>query len=34
LVNLRVSQEELNQQEGEKQNDPTTKENGDEKEWR
>jgi hypothetical protein len=34
LVNLRVSQGELNQQEGEKQNDPTTKENGDEKEWR
>ena len=34
LVNLRVSQEELNQQEGEKQNDPTTKENGDEEEWR
>ena len=31
LVNLRVSQEEFNQQEGEKRNDPTTKENGDEK---
>ena len=34
LVNLQVSQGELNQQEGEKQNDPTTKENGDEEEWR
>ena len=34
LVNLRVSQEEFNQQEGEKPNDPTTKENGDEEEWR
>ena len=34
LVNLRVNQEEFNQQEGEKRNDPTTKENGDEEEWR
>ena len=34
LVNLRVNQEEFNQQEGEKRNDPTTKENGDEEKGR